>query len=345
MNFRTIGILYLCMTLVFACSPTEDTSEEDAKTETVIEETEHPTLSPIEQHGNLQVKGHQLLNEHGEVAQLRGMSFFWSQWQGQFYNKTIVDYLADDWQCDIIRAAMGVNHGGYIENPEVELQKVDQLIQAAVDNGLYVIIDYHAHTASEDVESAVDFFSQMAKKYGHLPNVIYEIYNEPLEDSWTDVLVPYAQSVIATIRQHDPDNLVLCGTRTWSQRVDEVAQKPLEDNNVAYVLHFYAGTHKQDLRDIGDRAIAAGTCIFVSEFGVINANGDGDINYASTKEWMQWMDKHQLSWCNWAVSEKEEGASIFLPGTPSNQTPTAESLTESGLYLRNILRNRNYDQP
>ena len=37
----------------------------------------------------------------------------------------------------------------------------------------------------------------MAKKYGKHPNIIYEIYNEPLVVSWDDVIKPYAENVIA----------------------------------------------------------------------------------------------------------------------------------------------------
>ncbi|PIB37551.1 hypothetical protein BFP72_12905 [Reichenbachiella sp. 5M10] len=354
---RTL-VLSLSLVLLWACETKEDSSIEDNQQEDAsntaekneaenTEQQEESDLSqtPLEAHGQLQVKGNELVDENGKVAQLRGMSFFWSQWQAAMYNETIVDYLAQDWKVDIIRAAMAVEHEGYKTHPETEIKKVDILVQAAVKNGLYVIIDYHSHEASKDPDTAADFFGQMAKKYKDIPNVIYEIYNEPLEDDWVNTLVPYATQVIAAIRAHDPDNLILCGTRTWSQRVDEVVQQPLTDPNIAYVLHFYAGTHKQWLRDTADKARAAGLCIFVSEFGVINANGDGAINYESTKKWMEWMDDNQLSWCNWAVSEKAEGASIFKPGTPGDQTPTTADLTESGLYLRSILLDRNYDKP
>ena len=80
----------------------------------------------------------------------------------------------------------------------------------------------------------------MALEYGAFPNVIYEIYNEPLNVSWSNVIKPYAMSVISIIREIDPDNLIIVGTPNWSQRVDMAAQDPIvEFENIAYTLHFY----------------------------------------------------------------------------------------------------------
>ncbi|MCV9389188.1 glycoside hydrolase family 5 protein [Reichenbachiella ulvae] len=351
---KTTALFSILLLLVFTSCSTQ--TDEEPKTQTDQEKTpseeednttneKDPNATPIERHGALQVKGNRLTDKDGDVVQLRGMSLFWSQWQGKYFNNNTISWLTEEWGIDIIRAAMGVDHGGYIENPETEIAKVENAVQSAIDNGIYVIIDYHSHEASKDPQSAVAFFGLMAEKYADVPNVIYEIYNEPLADDWKTVLFPYSEKVIAAIRAHDPDNLILCGTRTWSQRVDEVVEKPLNDPNVAYVLHFYAGTHTADLRKIADKAMVNNLCLFVSEFGVINADGDGDIDYEETKLWMKWMDDNQLSWCNWAVSDKDEGASIFKPGTSAEVKPLESDLTESGLYLRNILLNRNYDKP
>ena len=74
--------------------------------------------------------------EHGAVAQLRGMSLFWSQWMPQFYNAAAVRWLRDDWRVDVVRAAMGVHRGGYLEHPRREAAKVRAVIEAAIDCGI-----------------------------------------------------------------------------------------------------------------------------------------------------------------------------------------------------------------
>ena len=299
-------------------------------------------LSAVSVHGPLQVSGNKLLDQHQEPVQLRGMSLFWSQWMGQFYTPEVVRWLKQDWQCNIVRAAMAVERDGYLSNPDTEKQKVYTVIEAAIAEGIYVIIDWHSHHAEDQVEEAKRFFSEVAQRYGRYPNVIYEPYNEPLQDvSWSKVIKPYHQQVIAAIRAHDPDNLIVCGTRTWSQDVDEVIGNELDDSNVAYTLHYYAATHKQPLRDKAQKALDNGIPIFVTEFGVSEASGDDSIDAEEARAWWEFLDKHQISWCNWSVADKEELSAALKPGASGQGGWPPDQLTTSGTMVRNEIRAKN----
>lgn len=297
----------------------------------------------VEKYGQLSVKGNYIMSERGDTVQLRGMSFFWSQWMWQYYNPGVVKWLKEDWKCSVIRIAMGVENGGYLDNPYDEKQKVIKMVDAAIANGLYVIIDYHSHEAHSNPEPAKKFFAEMAKKYGKYPNVLYEIYNEPLKDglSWHKNLKPYAESVIAEIRKYDPDNIVICGTRQWSQLVDEAANSPVKDSNAVYTLHYYAASHGQYLRDEATKALSKGICIFVSEFGTCEYTGDGKLDYEASMEWFRFLDEHKISWCNWSVSDKEETASILKPGAKYTGKWKEEELTPSGTFIREEIQTKN----
>ena len=48
--------------------------------------------------------------------------------------------------------------------------------------------------------------------------------------------------MIPVIREHS-SNLIIVGTPFWAQNVDEAADDPLSGTNIAYTLHFYAGSH------------------------------------------------------------------------------------------------------
>lgn len=296
--------------------------------------------TPVEEHGRLQVAGNRIVGSHGQPVSLAGISFGWSQWEAApYYNAGVVDTLAGDWRASFVRAALGIHPTGYLSKPAENEARVVAVIDAAIARGIYVIIDWHDHHAHEHPELAVAFFERMARAYGGLPNVIYEIYNEPLRGaSWPDEVKPYSERVIAAIRAIDPDNLILVGSPSWSQDVDVATADPVSDPNVAYTLHFYAGTHKQWLRDKALVALNRGFALFVSEWGVCNADGDGPIAHASVEEWLAFMREHRLSHCAWSLSDKEETCSMLMPGAPSDGNWTDDHLSESGRLVREIVR-------
>ena len=294
----------------------------------------------VSEHGRLQVAGNRIVGAHGRPVSLAGNSFYWSQWMGRLYTAETVAWLKRDWNATLVRAALGVSrHDGYLGNPERNLARVTTVVDAAIANDIYVLIDWHDHHAHEHAEQAVAFFSDMARRYGNSPNVIYEIFNEPLADaSWERNVKPYAERVIAAIRAHDPDNLIVVGTPSWSQRVDLAAADPIKDSNVAYALHFYAGTHKADLRAKAEEALKLGAALMVTEWGVCNSDGDGPVEDASVNEWMDFMRRHHLSHCNWAISDNRESASALRPGVSDKGGWTDADLTPSGRLVRGLVR-------
>jgi endoglucanase len=304
-------------------------------------EPEPINATPVEYYGALSVSGNRIVDASDVSVQLRGMSFFWSQWMGKYYTEDCVKWLKDDWRCNIVRAAMAVEEGGYLTNPEVEQQRVFAVVDAAIKHGMYVIIDWHDHHANNHTVKAKEFFAQMAQKYGDKPNVIYELFNEPEQISWSTQIKPYHKAVIDTIRHYDPDNLIICGTSTWSQDVDIAANDPLEGTNIAYTLHFYSGSHKQYLRDKALKAVNKGIALMATEFGTTNATGDGPVDDAETLLWWAFLDEHKISWCNWSIADKVEGSAALQPQASSTGGWTNSNLTTSGAFVRSELRAKN----
>jgi endoglucanase len=293
----------------------------------------------VGEHGKLTVQGNRIIDRSDKPAVMRGMSLFWSQWKGQFYNPACIRWLRDDWNCGIVRASMAVEAGGYLANPEREKQKVKTVVQAAIDLGVYVIIDWHDHNAHQHVEQAQAFFAEMAETYGTHPNVIYELWNEPLNThDWSTVVKPYHEAVIPRIRAHDPDNIIVCGTQTWSQDVDKASLDPIVGDNIAYALHFYASTHKQALRDKAAVALKNGIALMVTEWGASEASGNGTLDREETDKWIQFMNDNELSWCNWSVADLAETSAALKPGADPNGGWSSEVISPSGALVRQELR-------
>ncbi len=221
------------------------------------------------------------------------------------------------------------------------MQKIFQVVDACINLGIYVIVDWHDHEAEDHLEQAKIFFRTIANKYGDKPNLIYEIFNEPLDESWSDVLKPYSEAVITEIRNIDPDNIIVVGTPNWSQDVNDAADDPLEFENIAYTLHFYAGTHRQSLRNKATYAINKGLPLFVTEWGLTGADGAGDLDYAETALWIDFMDQNQLSWCNWTVIDGDGGSAAIKTGSSTTGGWENIDLTPSGLFVRKEIRDNN----
>lgn len=309
-----------------------------------------PSSASVSSNGNNQgvaplvVQGNKV-TANGQPANLAGMSLFWSNtgWGGEkYYNAQAVAWLKSDWKANLVRAAMGVDEaGGYLTDPSNKTRTM-AVVDAAIANNMYVIIDWHTHHAEDNKAAAIAFFKEMATKYGSYNNVIYEVYNEPLQVSWSSVIKPYATDVIREIRAIDPDNLIIVGTPTWSQDVDVAANDPITAyTNIAYTLHFYAGTHKQFLRDKAQAAMSRGIALFVTEWGSVNADGNGAVDTAETNAWLNFLKTNGISHANWALNDKAEGSSALTPGASVNGGWSSGQLTASGNLVRNAIITNN----
>ena len=291
----------------------------------------------VQRHGALSVNGSQIVNKHGNVVSFAGNSFFWSNWAGGYYNADCVNWLVEDWGSTIVRAAMGIDpDGGYLQEPEREKYKVKVVVEAAIEAGIYVIIDWHSHKAEDHPTEAVQFFTEMAATYGSYDNVIYEIYNEPERQTWEEVK-SYSTTVIAAIRLVDPDNLIVVGSPEWSQRVDMAANDPIKGyENIVYTLHFYSVNHKQWLRDRASDALDKGIALMVTEWGAV---GLSEIDPES-EAWMAWCRENHVTHLHWSVNDKDEPWSLLKPGVGGYRGGwTDDQLSKTGKLNKKFIQN------
>jgi endoglucanase len=295
----------------------------------------------VKKHGQLSIKGTQLVDKNQNPIVLRGVSFGWHSMWPRFYNEKAVSWLAKDFKCNIVRAAMGIEIGehSYIKETDFSKDKIEAVIKGAIKSDIYVIIDWHSHNIN--LKEATAYFDEISKKYGKYPNIIYEVFNEPDYETWPEVKA-YSEAVIKVIRANDPDNIILVGCPKWDQDVNLPAADPIKGyNNLMYTMHFYAGTHQKELRDRTDEAIKSGLPIFVSESAGMEATGDGPLNLQAWQAYIDWMETRKLSWITWSISDKDETCSMLKKSASSEGNWQDKDLKESGLLVRNYLQKYN----
>lgn len=295
--------------------------------------------------GRLQVSGTKLTDESGNIIQLRGVSTHGISWFPDYVNYDAFATLRDDWGANVVRIAMyPEEYNGYLSGGDKDSLKqiIDNGVNYATELGMYVIIDWHVlnYAPSRHTQEACDFFAEMASKYSGHDNVIYEICNEPVGADWNSDIKPYAETVIGTIRKYDDHALILVGTNTWSQDVDSVVGNTLDDGNVMYVAHFYAGTHKENIRNKISTALNAGVPVFISECSICDASGNGGIDYASANEWLDFINSNQLSFIAWSLSNKAETSALISSGCSAKSGWSDGDLSETGRWFKSAISGR-----
>ncbi len=332
-----------------------------ALTATAFAQTITPTrVGPVSQYGQLitgktsqgkgQIYGSCEGVKDGAEVQVRGMSLYWSLMPQavEFWSEEGITTMVNDMKIQIVRAAMATGnedwqggYKGYASDPNTQKNLVKTVVEAAIKNDIYVIIDWHSHQANKQTDAAKNFFKEMAETYGQYDNVIFEVFNEPEQISWSEVK-NYANQVIEVIRQYS-DNLVLVGNPSWDQNPSDAIGNEVTDpkNNTAYTLHYYANSHNwegsyqwgesEGLK--GEKAMNAGLSVFVSEWGTGDANGGGNPDQGRNTKWQEYINKHKLSWANWSASYISEGTAAFQTGS----SKTSLQYTTSGNLVKGYL--------
>ena len=314
--------------------PTEAPTE--APTETPAPEAD----TPFSVHGALSVNGADLVDKDGNKFQLKGMSTHGIAWFPKYVNLAAFKTLRDDWNTNCVRIAMYTDENmGYCNGGDKEYLKglVKNGVKYATELGMYVIVDWHIlhdKTPLKYKDEALAFFDEISKEFAGQDNILYEICNEPNSGpSWEDVK-SYAEEVIPVIRANDPNCVVLVGSPTWSQDIHKAAADPLSFENVMYTLHFYAGTHKDSLRKRAQQCIDGGLPVFISEFGICDASGNGKLDYDSAQAWKELIDKNNLSYMCWNLSNHSESSAVFVNGCEKLSGWAEEDLKDQGKWVR-----------
>lgn len=295
----------------------------------------------VSYNGFLKVKGSTLVNQYNNEIQLRGLSSHGLQWYSDLITTENLQYLKENFNINVFRIAMYTAENGYINNKETIKQKAMEITDMAISLDLYVIIDWHILSDGNPnmyKDEAKEFFDEFSNEYKNVPNVIYEICNEPNGQNvtWDNDVKPYAEEIIPVIRNNSPKSLVIVGTPNWCRDLDKVINNTLDFDNVLYSCHFYAGSHLKEIKEKLQIAFDNKLPVFVSEWGTTNYTGDGNPYENESTELINILNENNISWVNWSFCNKNEGSAILMPSYNLNSN-IDEYLSESGKIVKSLL--------
>ncbi|MCR5672806.1 MAG: cellulase family glycosylhydrolase [Lachnospiraceae bacterium] len=325
-RIRTVVFL-----LIFACSVFKINTDVYAKSEDAF--VARPSTS-----GQLKVTAANLRDSSDRKVILRGVSLHGVTWFEDFVDDDLFTQVSGQWQANLIR--IPVYTAEYINDRNKCLEIVRHGINAAINADMYVIVDWHILDDSDpntNASYAKDFFETISKEHPGCPNILYEICNEPNgETTWSQIR-DYAYATIPVIRTNSPDAVILIGTPNYCKNLISAARNSIKFDNIMYTLHFYAATHKDDLRREYTSAREMGLPIFVSECGISESSGTGDLDFDSAASWFSLLEQYNTSYAIWSLSNKNESSALFMPSYNPAKPFTDADVSRAGQWVCKLL--------
>jgi len=325
-------------------------------------------LAPL---SKLRVLGNHIVTEEGQTIRLRGVNFtdpFLLE-KDDLNGDGVPDLhfskkIAEDFArvkalgANVVRLAIYPGYYRLVGGESYLTTYVDRAVDLAEENGLYLIISYHvigrpggwydspsdatlwqypAKVHYTDSDMAVAFWDTVAARYGQRNHVLFEIYNEPADETtdftWADWR-PTGQLLIDTVRKHS-DNIILGSGPKYSNDLSDVPKNPYSDSNLVYVAHVYPGNVPKGEDQVAQWERSFGFLaktypVIVSEWGFSNG---GDETTNGTLEGygrplLDYLDQKNIHWT----------AFVYHPMDPGQGQLMIESdwttLTEFGEFVK-----------
>ncbi len=264
----------------------------------------------------LHVDGNQIKDSVGNPVTLRGVSVIAPEYSIRNPDNPkepaeYIAWLADStrgWYSNVVRIPVcEIN-----TTPVAAYNFINPLVQQAINLGLYVIIDFHnvsnyGNGVGTSQTTVKNFWRYFAPKYAESSNVLFEVYNEPVNPAdWTQ-WKNFIQPVVDAIREVAPKNIILMGSPQWSTYCNYAVSNPISGGNIVYVYHIYPnqGTPTTSFLDSRFGTAAKSIPVMITEFGWNqNALYSDAITYGKTSNWgipfRTYIDAHpNISWVNW----------------------------------------------
>jgi len=248
--------------------------------------------------------------------------------------RPLSDYerIARDWHANVVRISL--HPGVWKHKPHAEvLATLDREIDAALGNGMYVILDWHAigwpNGYYEPIEKdwtddpadlydsnfdlARSFWDEVSARFGKDGRIIFELWNEPVltkKDADEEVppqwehLKPFFAALLAIVRSHSA-NVVLATGNDWAYDLRDIRKDPLAGENVAYSWHIYANTDDDDEQQWASRLDELQTVapVMVTEWGFQEHTKEDFRGTAKSfgskfvRDFLEGRHLHSTAWC------------------------------------------------
>ena len=342
----------------------------------------------------LHTEGNQIKDPAGNTVILRGVALidlgFLEDWQGgamemidRLTDKTDAQGTSPGWYPKVLR--INVTPADSVSGWPKRFDPCDSsfyynLLRPIVDycktKDVYVIIDWHYVANTYDhVESTSEFWEYMAPKFANDSHVLFELFNEPVNDingdwifnandvnDWLSVRNDM-QTWVNIVREKAPKNLILVAGSFYAQVLKPVVDYPIEGTNIVYVVHIYPGhffnwfwsdSYQYVARSHKDEIMSCSAVypVMMTEWGFSHSNSPNDgatiTNYGQPL--MDLLEEVGIGNTAWVASYDWGPPMFWFPGSewppPAGPWPLRIGEGEMGGFVKDTLyARRDDDQP
>jgi endoglucanase len=124
-------------------------------------------------------------------------------------------------------------------------ERVDHVVNEALKNGLYVIINIHHYEEimrepEKHKERFLKLWEQISRHYQNYPESLYfELLNEPCSYLTSDLWNQYLKEAIKVIRKTNPIRKIIVGPTDWNSIYKLRELEIPDDPNIIVTFHYY----------------------------------------------------------------------------------------------------------
>ncbi|QTA37905.1 glycoside hydrolase family 5 protein [Thermosipho ferrireducens] len=294
----------------------------------------------------LSVKGSQILDANGKIVIFRGLM---PPDPARLHSRNMFkrDFFVKISETGANVVRIPVHPESWVKDEYYIWRYLDPIVSWAGELGMYVIIDWHyignintgvgenmSDVDTSPKELTIKFWRQTANYFKDVPNVIFEIFNEPSNitaKAWHES----ATEIVKLIREQKAYQLIIVGGIDYSKDISWVKRLPILDKNVAYASHIYPA-HNRVLWDYYFGKISKIYPVVITEWGFMDENRNttnqkyliGDEN-SYGKVLMEYLVKNNIGWIACWYDDKWE---------PQMFTKKFKGYTDYGKFVLNQLK-------